>query len=366
MSDLNEITLKVRGKEFKGWTSVQVEKSLMNVAGAFGLAATDIYPGNAKKWGLAMGDECSVEINGQTIVTGYIEDIPITYDASNHNIQIGGRDKTGDLVDCSFVETAREWKNQTISKIITELCSPFGVSVVVDNSVASEAATKIETFKADEGETVFEMISRLCKVKAFLPVSYGDGKLTLTRTGTTNANDTLELGRNVLSASLDQSNKDRFRTYIVKAQGIGGDDISLLSQVTAVKNSKEVVDNVILRYRPIVLFLEKSGNDGKCLDRAKWERNIRAGKSRLLEYQVQGWTQSNGDVWPLNALVRVKDTFLELDTTMLIAAVSFKIDQSGTITTLRLADPGAFEMVETPLATDTVAATGFDWGASEG
>ncbi len=360
MSSSNEIILKVRGKSFGGWTSVQVEKSLMNVAGAFGLAATDIYPGNAKKWGIAMGDECTVEINGQTIITGYVEDIPITYDANNHNIQIGGRDKTGDLVDCSFDGDNKEFVGQSASKVITEICSPFSISIVVDSSVSAQAAGKLETFKINEGDTAFDLISKICHMKAMLPVSYGDGKLTLTRAGTTQTKDTLELGRNVKSGSLDQSDKERFKTYIVKGQGLGADTKSFLPVFTS--PGSRATDDVISRYRPIIIFTETPCDEGKCLERAKWERDIRAGKSRSLEYEVQGWTQSNGDVWPLNALVRVKDAFLEIDATMLIAAVSYKIDEQGTITKLLLTDPEAFELIEKKYK----AATGFDWGSFAG
>ena len=117
----NEIILKVNGKSYGGWTSATVEKSMFNLTGAFGLAATDIYPGQSAKWNIKLGDQCSVEINGQTIITGYIEDIPIDYDATSHNIQIGGRDKTGDLVDCSFDGDANEWDRLTVVNVIKEI-----------------------------------------------------------------------------------------------------------------------------------------------------------------------------------------------------------------------------------------------------
>ena len=357
----NEITLKVNGKSYGGWTSATVEKSLFNLTGAFGLAATDIYPGQLRKWEIKLGDQCTVQINKQTIITGYIEDIPISYDATSHNIQFGGRDKTGDLVDCSFDGDANEWDRLNIISIIRKICDPFGISVAVDYSVINRFNVPWpENFVANEGDTAFDLISKLCKMNGILPVSYGDGYLTLTRVGTSRgvqnkAHDVLELGRNVKSGSIEQSNKDRFQTYIVKGQGVGNDDKTEALVYTGPTGRK--IDSVINRYRPIVIFTETECDEGRCLERAKWEANLHAGLSRRLEYEVQGWTQSNGKVWPLNALVQVKDNFLGIkNKELLIAALSFNIDSStGTVTKITVVDPNTLDPSAPPglIATDS-------------
>lgn len=359
---MSEVVLRVRGKEFGGWTSVSIDKSLYTLTGAFGVKATDIFPGNPQKWGISMGDECSIAIDRQVVITGYIEDIPIEYDANSHNITIGGRDKTGDLVDCSFTETAKEWKNRSIVSVIRALCNPFDVTVDVDSSVTSQANYKIanETFKANEGDTVFDMILKLCKMKGILPVSYGDGKLVLTGTGIQTANDSLELGVNIKSANINQSDKDRFQTYIVKGQGKGKDTKTLF--VTA-QPSGQYLDEVIRRHRPTVIFTETSCDTGYCKDRARWEALTKAGNSRRLEYEVQGLVQSNGEVWPLNSLVKVKDHFLNIDSTLLISAINYSVsDEQGSLTRLTIVHPDSFKLVMNP----TPIKTGFDWAAGLG
>ena len=343
----NEIILKVNGKSYGGWTSATVEKSMFNLAGAFGLAATDIYPGQSAKWNIKLGDQCSVEINGQTIITGYIEDIPIDYDATSHNIQIGGRDKTGDLVDCSFDGDANEWDRLTVVNVIKEICKPFNISVAVHSSVSIPANTLWpEKFKANEGDVAFDLIARACRETAILPVSYGDGKLTLTRSATKNkAYDILELGKNIKRGRLEQSNKDRFQTYIVKGQAVGNDYKDLYS-ISAPSGRK--TDPVVNRYRPIIIFAEQDTSEGRCLEKAKWEANLHAGKSRRIEYEVQGWTQSNGEVWPLNGMVHIKDQFLNIKSKeLLIAALSFNINSStGAVTRMTIVDPNTFDLLE--------------------
>lgn len=356
-----EISLSVNGKKFKGWTGVSVEKSLYQMTGSFGLTGTNIFPGNAQKWGLSLGDECTVAIDDQIIITGYIEDAPISYDANSHSIQISGRDRTGDLVDCSFAESIQEWKNQKVITVIRALCNPFNISVDVDDSVLARANEKTpkELFKVNQGETVFDTIFRLCKPKAILPVSYGDGQLVLTATGTQKASDILELGKNVKSGYSNQSDKDRFSTYIVKGQG----EKNLFNTAKDASQAKGVYhDLVLMKSRParkIIIWPESSCTAKYCQDLAKWECVNRAGNSRSIDYEVQGWVQSNGDVWPLNALVKVKDSFLEIDKILLIAAVNFTMDnESGTITGLTLVYPKTFELP--PVNPTEEMTTGFD------
>ena len=354
----DEAILKVGGKEFRGWTNVTIEKSMRQITGSFGLSTIDIYPGFPYKWEILLGDECIIEINYQKVITGYIEDVIINYNATSHIIQFGGRDKTGDLADCSFYQIAKEWKGLSIKEIIKRVCLPFGIDIVVDASVLTDAnAIWPETVKANEGETAFDLILKLCKMKAILPISYSDGKLTLTRAGTAyKVYDALEQGENILKGNLDNSNKDRYQTYIIKGQGKGADTKTTFDFTGPVGRK---TDNVITRYRPIIIFAETECNKGKCLERAEWEKNNRAGGSRSVNYEVQGWTQSNGEVWPLNAMINVKDNILGINGSLLISDLSFSINEFGTVTNMRLVDPNTFKI----LAVDPIK-SGFDFAGN--
>jgi len=180
---MSKIILKVKEKEYSGWESAHVGKSLLQISGSFDFTATGIFGHVPEKWDIKLGDSCTVEIDDQVLITGYIEDMPISYDKETHTIQVAGRDKTGNLVDCSYIETPNVWEKESVFNIISTLCDPFEINVVVNITVTDEVTAEIPKFKADEGETVYEMISRLCRHKAILPVSYGDGYLTLTRAG---------------------------------------------------------------------------------------------------------------------------------------------------------------------------------------
>ncbi len=367
MSD--KVVLKIGGNEFRDWTSIFIEKSLYQMVGSFSLTTANILPGDVnKEWGISLEDECQVSINDQVIITGYIDDIPIEYSAESHNIQLNGRDKTCDLVDCSFViegeDQINEWKDQKIIRIIEDLANAFGIAVSVSKIVEERLNEKIPyegTFKANEGDTVFDLIFKLCRMKAVLPISYGDGRLHLVEGGfgDLDAWDDLELGRNIKSGMLTQFNRDRFSRYILKGQS---EKTVNNTEVEASQIIAEYEDKVIPRYRPFVVLSEYKTTEGWAKERIKWEATNRAGASRSVEYEVQGWTQSNGIVWPLNGLVRVKDNFLfNKDVTLLIAEINFTLDEElGTITRLGLVHPDTFKLPpnEQPIID---ISTPYDW-----
>ena len=60
-------------------------------------------------------------------------------------------------------------------------------------------------------------------------------------------------------------------------------------------------------------------------------------------YTVQGWRQSAGVLWPLNALVVVKDDVLEIKRkTYLIAKLTFDLSAGGMTTKIECCDPDGY------------------------
>jgi len=343
------IVLKVGGKSFTGWTKAQVTRGLDQLAGAFNVQLTEPFPGRPDKWEIKLGDSCTVEAGGHQLLAGWIEEFPIEYTHDSHTVEIAGRDATGDLVDCShaednFKKTVNEWLNVRVEKIIQALCAPFKITVLVDESAVQQAQKTLDKFKPNEGDSVSESILRICKSLAILPVSYGDGYLRLTRAGSESAIDSLELGRNVKRGVLYQSNTDRFGKYVVKGQAESKDEYELYSTTQPFGESPP--DRLVTRHRPLVIIGDSKLDKGACRERAEWEARVRAGNCRYYKYLVQGWLQSDGSPWPLNALVRVKDSILGVDDTLLIFAQQFLMDESqGTTTELAVCSPGKYEIL---------------------
>lgn len=359
MAVRNEIALVKSGSRYVGWDDIHIHKSMLNMCSAFGFLAPDFFEENISAWGLKLGDEVSVEIDEKTTCTGYIDSMPVEHHVGRgRTVQIDGRDKTCDLVDSSFVQTANEWKGQTISKLIQNLCDPFDITRVVESSALSGVSIVIDTFKANEGDMVSDLIWRLCREASVLPLSYGDGALTITRASTSKYSsdivEDIEGSGNVIWSRLEQTNKDRYSDYIVKGFGIGNDNKSLADFTHPIG---EFSDGVISRHRPLVMFSDSPTDKGKCQERARWEARLRAGLSRARIYTVKDWAQTTGELWEMNTLVQVIDEFSDFDDFMMIAKIDHFLDKKyGALTDLTLVDKNTFTLS----ANDITIKTGFD------
>ena len=95
------------------------------------------------------------------------------------------------------------------------------------------------------------------------------------------------------------------------------------------------------RFRPLLLVQSADTDNGTALERAKWEKQQRWGKSRQAEITVGGWFQPNGDLWPINRRCDVVDDWLGLDRQLAITAAALEISNQGERTILTLQPPEA-------------------------
>jgi prophage tail gpP-like protein len=348
---MSDIVLLVKGKSLSGWQEVQVQKSIDSIAGSFSMAISDKYSGKMSNWDFRMGDACEIKVDNKQVIKGFIEDIDIDYDSETHSIMIGGRSILCDIVDCSFYDDATTWKNTPLQTIIKQLISRYNIDVVIDPIVGSDAYEVVSKFTANPSDDNLELITKLCMHKAILPCAYGDGYLTLTRAGGNGVcTDNISLGYNVLSGSISMSDKDRFSHYRVMGQGSSSE--KKLIKVHTEPNGT-ATDEVVSRNRYLVSISDGDVDTGECIKNAFWEARIRAGKSRQYRYEVQGWRQSDkkgGELWPINAKVKVRDEFLDIKDTLLISDLVFNFNlDSGTTTSLGLVHPDAYDLIEQPI-----------------
>jgi prophage tail gpP-like protein len=355
-----DVFLKIDGSYFYGWKDVRVYKSMNNGSGGFSLSTSDRYPDAPEDWKLKIGSRCTIEIEGQTVLTGYIDDINTSYDYQNHTIDVIGRDNTCDLVDCNYPRE-KTWKAQTLKKMVSDVCSTFGIELAIDKNDPKIASICNEKFPADNitiqcSDTAYDFIVKLCQMKALLPICYGDGKLTIARAGSNGkALVPIQLGYNILTGKAEYSNKDRFSHYMVKGQSSGKAMINTIKDITAPSNTAKYLlsrDKDIKRYRPKVLTHDGNADDKSCKNFADWTRNSVAGNSRKFSYNLVEWIQGPSDktgtrtIWQLNQLVQVDDPTLGIKSTLLINSIEFRCsDSEGTITTLGLVDPNTYTPV---------------------
>ena len=135
------VRLEVDGKLYGGWKDIEINRSLEQCAGTFKLSVTDRWPQQSQSRQVPAGASCRVLVNGASVITGYVDDVEVSYDPNGHTYSVTGRDKTADLVDCcppstqlkggGLVDLARRWAALTKANV------GKAIAIVLDDAVYS-------------------------------------------------------------------------------------------------------------------------------------------------------------------------------------------------------------------------------------
>ncbi|EPV9276039.1 phage baseplate assembly protein, partial [Salmonella enterica subsp. enterica serovar Newport] len=214
---MESVILTVDGKLWEGWTEMSVSRSLKAIAGEFDLSVTTRWSAAAPRV-IREGQPCTVRLGTDTVLTGYIDDFIPSYDAENVETRVMGRDKTGDLVDCSVVHSSGKWKGVRLEQVAADVCRPFGITVITETPTGEAFASVV----LEQGETGFELLDRLAKQRGVLLTSDGAGNLIITRASSVRAGVSLVLGKNILAARGRFSWRERNSQYIIKGTTSAG------------------------------------------------------------------------------------------------------------------------------------------------
>jgi prophage tail gpP-like protein len=333
---MSELTLLIDGQRFGGWTEVECVRGIEQAAGSFRVVYTDRWDGQPTPSPIQAGARVQVQLDGETVITGHVDRTVVEFDEGDHTLTVEGRDAAGDLVDASAVTGhGGQWLNAGLSQIAAELAKPFGIAVQAE----ADEGEKFDAFALQEGETVFEALDRMARMRALLLVSDGQGGLRLTRAGTDTAGALIE-GQNILKGRAELDVKGRYSTYICRGQVQASDD---LDAETAYQQRAEARDPSVARHRPLMILAEDQGYQKSVKARAEWECRRRAARGARVYITVQGWRDAAGRVWRPNALSPVRSPTLGIDSELLIVEVRQTLDGRGTFTELTLSQRGGYD-----------------------
>ena len=331
----NEVVLLVNGQEYGGWKSISFTAGIERVARDFTLAVTDKWPGQNVAHRIKPFDSCEVYIDQDKVLTGLVDATPISYDASGVAVGVQGRSKTGEIVDCSAINSPGQWKGQKIERITADLVKAYGIDVICN----VDTGDVIADHQIQQGETIFESIDRLLSLRNLLVTDDEFGRIVFLKPGAFKATSRLMLGENILTASAGFDFKQRFSEYRTKGRRSGtvkDSDAKALSQQAS------ALDPNILRKR-VLLVIQSGQCDASNLKLlAEYERAHRMAKSLATTYSVQGWRQADGSLWKPNMTVQVVDPVLGHDRELLISELEMRRDESGTVTTMQVAPKEGF------------------------
>ena len=334
---MTDLALAIGGTRYEGWTRATVTRALKTISGTFAIGLSEKTPGVATPRQVKPGDRCRVLLHGEAVITGFVDSVRASYERGTHEVEIAGRDATGDLVDCSAASEPGEWHDETLERIAARLCEPFGIAVR-----AGEASAPFRRFRIEEGETVFEALDRACRMRGVLPLSDGAGGIVLGRPVRSRAGVRLEWGVNILAASGEASGLNRYSHYTIFGQQPGDDFLNPEAAAHVIATAR---DPGVTRHRPLTMLAEQALDAAEAQERVDWEAVVRAGRARRATITVQGWREREADgapLWAPGRLVQVRDDWLGLDREMLIAGVQQRTGPDGTTSALTLYPETAF------------------------
>lgn len=362
MTDQNKVTIRVNGKIYGGWKSVSIQIGMDQMSRIFGLSVTDTFPGNTDFHHLRNGDLVQLYIGDDLVCTGYITKVEVNYNGKQITVNVQGQSKTVDLIECcpvakygvgakkddnawkgvvigkdgqkkevqpSAIQTT-SWKNLKTSEIMASLAAPYGIAV---HSIG-EVGDKLTNHTVVPCETVKESINRLITKDNLVVMDDEAGDLVIVDVGSEGeCSDALELGKNILTGKATFDSSKLFSRYVVLGQHSGTDtDFG-----RSASEDKGIVDSELVT-RPRLKVIKDQGQSAKmtCGKRAGFEKRYQEALYQSATYTVQGWRQSNGNLWKVNSFVLIDDKLLLKEGRFLIKKVSFALSSSGILTTLEV------------------------------
>lgn len=345
------MTLEVRGEEFNNFTEASATISLTQFVNTFSFGTTSDKP---LEFPVQIGDPVRVLIDGNAIVTGFVESIDGSHSAGSRSIDIRGASRTVDVIDTTLDQTSFATPISFV-KLIEKILEQAGLaSIKVTNEVENlEDFKEEEVIKIDQAQSAYSVLEQYARKRQVFLITDSDGNIVITKnSGIQNnlklfslMNDT-KMQNNVISANVRLDNKDRFNKYIAVSQtnmvgiNILDDDPGAES---ASNQRNQAIDEDIREGRTLIFVAENSSDNVNLAERATWEANVRRALSSTYSAVVDTHLQSKGQPWQVNQLITVLDEFEGINSTLLVDEVRFNFSlNDGETTELRCVKKDAY------------------------
>ena len=323
-----ELIIKANGQFITAWLGVSIRRAVDQMPSSFSIEATAKYPGEVRDL-IPLNAPLQLIMGGNVVLTGYLERINNEINAEGHRIELVGRGRCCDLVDCSAILNGMQLSGASVGELARRLVQPFAgpISVLTPNG---DGDKKDFIFVINLSESPYEILQRVCMFEGLLPYENGDGNLVLARVGTAKHASGFTEGQNVQAITRFDTRDERFSTYI--PQLMSADTLS--RQGAGANNAGTAAsDPGIDRYRPkIIISEQQTAGSFLAQQRALWEALYRIGRSLRIELTCDSWLDSAGTPWTPNMLAPVSMPSIGLnEPELVITQVTYKRDgRTGT------------------------------------
>ena len=331
------MNLEVNGVQYTDFTSANCEIRLDTLSNSFNFT-TAMTAGQALPF--KGGDACKIIVDGQQVLSGYIEVISVSYDGTSHDIEISGRDKTGDLLDSTIGQLDDiRGEGLTLKSLIELVLKNIGLDILVIDEVSPKAFNAAEDIAAPEpGQNAFDFISQYAEKRQVLLTSNADGNIVIANNSGEVAPGAIQhvIGaedNNVIASEFSFDTTGRYNSYKLSSElnPVALNNAGSTETSAIVNQSGGATDTEIRASRVLTLNSSVPLSITECIARATWEADVRKARgliysTQVREYRVAG---QEGDLWQINKIYQIVDDFIGKIEPMLCNSVVYSLDVDG-------------------------------------
>lgn len=335
LSNKPVLELFVGGNIYKGWKDVEVFLDLETIA-----HYTSLQCAYTELDGVVInnGEACEVKIDGELVLTGYIDRTEYSAESDDWDLRVEIRSKTADLVDCSAGYS--QIKDRAADKVAEEICKPFGIKVQWE----SERDPKQITWKIEPLDTCMDVLIMIASECNMILTTNAEGDVIFTDAGTDNLG-TLSLGKEILTLSVVDDWTDRFSEYICVGDNQSYRDDWMGGKETVLKKGNvrtTIKDEAINRYRPKMLMTDDVANGQSSKELAEFERDRSISLGRVVTVRVRSWKHLTG-LWDINKRLNVNAHPIIIAEDWLITSVALLLNHDdGYVAEMTLSPPEGY------------------------
>ena len=259
----DHVEVLIDGKVHGNWERYEIDSDLMIPADAWsvslGMRNGQMPPG------VVEGAPVVVMVGGDTVLTGYVDEISHSLNKTTHTFTMSGRDLAADLLDCSVPIFSR--MQQSLEEIVAAITGEFKKTKIRIDADLTYARKKIQT---QPGDTAWNALANAAEANGLWAWYEPDGTLVVGGPDYSSpivANLIIRRngkGNNVISLDKSSSHVGRYSTVTVLGQSPG----------TASEQGRPDLgaswgDKGVLRHRLKIVFDHEVENDGMCSALAK-------------------------------------------------------------------------------------------------
>lgn len=332
----NEIVVEIDGKQHKNWKSYNIDSDFLIPADSFSFdlgksSEMQVLPNFA-------GKTAVVKINGETVLTGIVDNTQHRISKSGRYYAINGRDRASILLDCSA--PIMNVKGLTVFDAIKKIVEPLGIKQV---ELRAENNPTLDKIDIDISETAWEAIMRCANSAGLhcwfesngtLIVGGADYSTPPVATLYVRANDSSRNNFNEASLTFDVSQSYSEVTFLGQKHGRDSD--------SAKHDFKWVYKNPELQiYKPKTVVLSDVENLEALKKQAKKQISDWQLEAFDLTVTVPDHKTASGQLWQAGQRVHVICEEYEIDAIFFLMGRRFMLSRAGgTQTELRFKQDG--------------------------